>query len=78
MCRTKLSVKNTKSTMYLESPSPPRSQSLSVGFIGAGMMASSLVDGLVSKKVVDSPKAISCSDVVSLSLVLVRTRLLLT
>jgi len=36
---------------------------LSVGFIGAGMMASSLVDGLVSKKVVDSPSSISCADV---------------
>jgi hypothetical protein len=41
------------------------SKSLSVGFIGAGMMASSLADGLVSKKVVESPSCISCSDVVS-------------
>lgn len=51
--------------MDLEPPYPSSSQSLSVGFIGAGMMASSLADGLVSKRVVESPNCISCSDVVS-------------
>ena len=35
---------------------------ISVGFIGAGMMASALMDGLVSNKVVDSPSDIVCSD----------------
>lgn len=51
--------------MDLEPPYSCSSQSLSVGFIGAGMMASSLADGLVSKKVVESPSCIFCSDVVS-------------
>lgn len=36
---------------------------LSVGFIGAGMMASALMDGLVSKGVVSGPSSIACSDV---------------
>ena len=35
----------------------------SVGFIGAGMMASALMDCLVSKGIVNSPASISCSDV---------------
>lgn len=35
---------------------------LSVGFIGSGMMASALMDGLLAKKVVQSPANISCSD----------------
>lgn len=35
----------------------------SVGFIGAGMMASALMDGLVSKGVVNGPSSITCSDV---------------
>jgi pyrroline-5-carboxylate reductase len=35
----------------------------SVGFIGAGMMASALMDCLVSKGIVTSPANISCSDV---------------
>jgi len=38
------------------------SSTLSIGFIGAGVMASALVDGLVQKSVVDSPSRISCSD----------------
>jgi len=36
---------------------------LQVGFIGAGMMASALMDGLLSKKVVSGPSSIFCSDV---------------
>lgn len=36
---------------------------LSVGFVGAGMMASAIMDGLVAKNVVSGPEAISCSDV---------------
>src|SRR3569832_863915 len=35
---------------------------LSVGFLGAGMMATSIMDGLIAKKVVTGPEAISCSD----------------
>merc|ERR1712071_26254 len=35
----------------------------SVGFIGAGMMASALMDGIISKKVVSGPESITCSDV---------------
>ena len=35
----------------------------SIGFIGAGMMASALMDGLLSKNVVSSPSQLSCSDV---------------
>jgi pyrroline-5-carboxylate reductase len=35
---------------------------LSVGFIGSGMMASALMDGLLAKNVVQSPSDISCSD----------------
>ncbi|GAX14274.1 pyrroline-5-carboxylate reductase [Fistulifera solaris] len=34
----------------------------SVGFIGAGMMASAVMEGLVSKNVVDTPGSIICSD----------------
>lgn len=39
------------------------SNDLSVGFIGAGMMASALMDGLIAKGVVSSPESITCSDV---------------
>jgi len=35
----------------------------SVGFIGSGMMASALMDGLIAKKALSSPSAISCSDI---------------
>lgn len=35
---------------------------LSVGFIGSGMMASALMDGLIANKVVDEPSSITCSD----------------
>ena len=38
-------------------------KSVSVGFIGCGMMASAFMDGLVSKKVVEDPSFIACSDV---------------
>lgn len=34
----------------------------SVGFLGSGMMASALMDGLVSNKAVSSPNSIWCSD----------------
>mmetsp|Transcript_52978 Transcript_52978/g.78541 ORF Transcript_52978/g.78541 Transcript_52978/m.78541 type:complete len:302 (+) Transcript_52978:68-973(+) len=37
--------------------------SLSVGFIGAGMMASALADGIIDKKVVSSPSNVAVSDV---------------
>eukprot|EP00978_Attheya_sp_CCMP212_P036877 scaffold170273_cov47-Attheya_sp.AAC.1 len=36
---------------------------LSVGFIGSGMMASALMDGLLAKGIVTDPAQISCSDV---------------
>jgi pyrroline-5-carboxylate reductase len=36
---------------------------LTVGFIGSGMMASALMDGLIKKGVVADPSAITCSDV---------------
>ena len=39
---------------------PPLS---SVGFIGSGMMATAIMDGLVQKEIVESPGTISCSDV---------------
>jgi pyrroline-5-carboxylate reductase len=35
----------------------------SVGFIGSGMMASALMDGMIAKKALSSPSAISCSDI---------------
>lgn len=35
----------------------------SVGFIGAGMMASALMDGLLAKKTISDPSSITCSDV---------------
>lgn len=36
---------------------------LSAGFIGCGMMASAMMDGLIAKKVVDNPDCIVCSDI---------------
>jgi pyrroline-5-carboxylate reductase len=36
---------------------------LSVGCIGAGMMASALMEGMIAKGVVKDPASISCSDV---------------
>ena len=39
------------------------SDTLKVGFIGCGMMASALVDGIISKNVVSDPSSITCSDV---------------
>jgi pyrroline-5-carboxylate reductase len=35
----------------------------SVGFIGSGMMATAIMDGLVEKKIVAGPDCVSCSDV---------------
>ncbi|EEC50533.1 predicted protein [Phaeodactylum tricornutum CCAP 1055/1] len=35
----------------------------SVGFIGAGKMATAIMDGLVAKSVVSTPESIACSDV---------------
>jgi len=37
----------------------------SVGFLGSGMMASALMDGLVSNKAVSSPSSIWCSDLMA-------------
>ena len=42
---------------------------LSIGFVGCGMMASALMEGLVSKKVVDGAASITCSDIYEPSLV---------
>lgn len=47
---------------------------LSIGFIGAGMMAASLMDGLIKKKTVDSPSDIICSDLFDPSLEKARAR----
>lgn len=41
---------------------------LSLGFIGSGMMASALMDGLIAKKTVGSPSDIICSDLFEPSL----------
>lgn len=41
---------------------------LSLGFIGSGMMASALMDGLVAKKTVGAPSDIICSDLFEPSL----------
>jgi pyrroline-5-carboxylate reductase len=35
----------------------------SVGFIGSGMMASALMDGLMAKKALASPSSVTCSDI---------------
>ena len=35
----------------------------SVGFVGAGMMASALMDGLIATKTLSSPSSITCSDI---------------
>jgi len=42
---------------------PPPTKLSSVGFVGAGMMATAIMDGLVAKKIVTGPDAIACSDV---------------
>jgi len=49
--------------MSLDSKRARAEQLSSVGFIGSGMMASAIMDALVSKAVVAKPDAISCSDV---------------
>ncbi|KAL3913365.1 MAG: hypothetical protein SGILL_006523 [Bacillariaceae sp.] len=41
---------------------------LSVGFVGCGMMASALMDGLVHEKVIKDPASITCSDIYQPSL----------
>jgi len=38
-------------------------EKLSAGFVGCGMMASAMMDGLISKHVVESPASIICSDI---------------
>lgn len=38
-------------------------EDLSIGFMGCGMMASALMEGLVNKNVVKNPASITCSDV---------------
>lgn len=52
-------------TMALQTPSRPGTggnNMLSVGFLGSGMMATAIMDGLVAKEVA-LPEGISCSDV---------------
>lgn len=39
------------------------SENMSVGFVGCGMMASAMMDGLIAEQVVDGPASIICSDV---------------
>lgn len=41
---------------------------LTVGFLGAGMMASAIMDGLIAKNVVSGPGSIHCSDVSEVAL----------
>lgn len=41
---------------------------ISVGFIGAGMMATAIMDGIIAKRVVSGPESISCSDVMDVAL----------
>ena len=41
---------------------------LSVGFVGCGMMASALMDGLIAEHVVADPASITCSDIFQPSL----------
>lgn len=43
-------------------------EKLSAGFIGCGMMATAMMDGLISKHVVESPASIICSDIYQPSL----------
>lgn len=38
-------------------------EKLSTGFVGCGMMASAMMDGLIAKQVVESPASIICSDI---------------
>lgn len=51
-----------------ECSSSNNKQLSSVGFIGAGMMASAIMDGLIAKQVVSSPNAITCSDLYDVAL----------
>jgi len=47
---------------------------LSVGFMGCGMMASALMEGLVDKRVVKDPSSITCSDVYQPSVEMAATK----
>lgn len=47
---------------------------LSLGFIGSGMMASALMDGLIAKKTVGAPSDIICSDLFEPSLEKARSK----
>lgn len=38
-------------------------EKLSAGFVGCGMMASAMMDGMIAKHVVESPASIICSDI---------------
>lgn len=44
-------------------PQQQQNRSLSVGFVGCGMMATALMDGIIREKVVKDPSSIICSDV---------------
>jgi pyrroline-5-carboxylate reductase len=43
-------------------------EKLSAGFVGCGMMASAMMDGMIAKQVVGGPEAIICSDIYQPSL----------
>jgi len=47
---------------------------LSIGFMGCGMMASALMEGLVNKRVVKDPSSITCSDVYQPSVEIAATK----
>ncbi|KAL7574968.1 hypothetical protein ACA910_010787 [Epithemia clementina (nom. ined.)] len=47
---------------------------LSVGFLGSGMMASAIMDGIISNKLVSGPESISCSDVFDAPLQVARNK----
>jgi pyrroline-5-carboxylate reductase len=38
-------------------------EKLSAGFVGCGMMASAMMDGVIAKHVVEGPASIICSDI---------------
>ena len=60
---TSPSVETMTSSTTGGSPSTMILDPLSVGFIGSGMMASALMEGLVNEKVVQDAASITCSDV---------------
>jgi pyrroline-5-carboxylate reductase len=55
-------------TIAATASTPSSKPELSVGFIGCGMMASALMEGLVHEKVVKDPSSITCSDIYQPSL----------